>query len=151
MDAYNDDAVAIIAKYLRASEQGAARLNLRLLAKCIAGQVQRGRLIADEFLDHAEALATLSHDEVVLIATMYRIAQREEPDRRWGVFLAEMKKAWAEDKIRSVAGRATRSGLVVAQGAFGGIIYAPSPTLCDLCRTVDFDDALRRESKRRNG
>lgn len=144
-DVYNDDAVAIIAKYLRATEQGAARLNLRLLAKCIAGQVQRGRLVADEFLDHSEALAVLSHDEIVLIAAMYRVAQREATDRRWGVFLNEMKKTWPEDKIRSVAGRATRSGLVVAQGAFGGLIYLPSPMLFDLCRTVDFDDALRRE------
>jgi hypothetical protein len=147
-DLYNDDAVAIIAKYLRATEQGCARLNLRLLAKCIAGQLHRDRLVADEFLDHAESLASLSRDEVVLLAELYRVHQTEQPaERRWGVFLFEMKKTWSEDKIRAVAGRATRSGLVVAGSAYGTMVYLPSPMLLDLCKTVDFRDALRREQK----
>src|SRR5712692_6521403 len=61
------EAVAETPANLRAAQEGAARLNLRLLAKVIAGQFQAGRLVADEFLHHAERLALLSRDEVVVI------------------------------------------------------------------------------------
>lgn len=71
--ASEDDAIAVIVRYLRAAREGAARLNLRLLAKAIAGRLQSGRLVADEFLQYAEALASLSRDEIVLIGTMYNL------------------------------------------------------------------------------
>jgi hypothetical protein len=70
--ASEDDAIAVVIRYLRAAREGAARLNLRLLAKAIAGKVQSSRLIADEFLQYAEALASLSRDEIIVIGTMYR-------------------------------------------------------------------------------
>jgi len=53
--ASEDDAIAVIVRYLRAAREGAARLNIRLLAKAIAGQVRSGSLVADEFLQYAEA------------------------------------------------------------------------------------------------
>src|SRR5438105_4782962 len=57
-----DDAIAVIIRYLRAAREGTARLNLRLLAKAIAGKLQSSGLVADEFLQYAQALATLSRE-----------------------------------------------------------------------------------------
>jgi hypothetical protein len=67
--ASEDDAIAVIVRYLRAAREGAARLNLRLLAEAIAGKLRSGQLFADEFLQYAETLASLSRDEVVVIGT----------------------------------------------------------------------------------
>jgi hypothetical protein len=70
--ASEDDAIAVIVRYLRAAREGAARLNLRLLAKAIAGKLRSGSLVADEFLQYAEALGSLSRDEIRVIGAMYR-------------------------------------------------------------------------------
>jgi hypothetical protein len=68
-----DDAIAVIVRYLRAAHEGAARLNLRLLAKAIAGKLRTGDLVADEFLQYAEALGSLSRDEIIVIAAVYKV------------------------------------------------------------------------------
>jgi len=44
-----DDRVAIIYRYLRASWEGSARVNLRLLAKAIVGRMQTNSVMADDF------------------------------------------------------------------------------------------------------
>jgi hypothetical protein len=61
--ASEDDAIAVIIRYFRAAREGAARLKLRLLASAIAGKLQSGHLVADEFLQYADALGSLTHDE----------------------------------------------------------------------------------------
>lgn len=142
-----DDQIAVIYHYFRSACMGAARVNLRLLAQAITGRLRTNTLVADEFLEHVEALASLSRDEIMLLAEMYRVHQAEDTDRRWGVLLHALKNAWSEDKIRAVAGRAVRSGFVVPASSFGATTYGASPMLLDLCKTVDFADALRREGR----
>jgi hypothetical protein len=71
--ALEDEAIAVIIRYLRAAQEGVARLNLRLLAKAIAGKLRSGSLVAEEFLRYAEALASLSRDEIIVIGAMYRV------------------------------------------------------------------------------
>lgn len=50
----------------------AARLNLRLLAKMIAGQSAIPPLYADEFLAWADVLASLRRDQVMLLGAVVR-------------------------------------------------------------------------------
>lgn len=133
--------------YFRSAWMGAARINLRLLAQGIAGRMRTNTLVADDFLPHAEVLASLSRDEIVLLAELYRVHLAEDTDRRWGVLLASMKKDWSEDKIRAVAGRVTSSGYVVSNTSFGSLTYSVSPMMLELCTTIDFHDALRREDQ----
>ena len=61
---------------MRAAREGAARLNLRLLAKAIAGKLRSGSLVAGEFLQYAEALGSA-------------VSRRDY--RSWAVY-----KVWAE-------------------------------------------------------
>ncbi len=158
--ASEDDAVGVVYRYLRAAQEGAARLNLRLLAKVIVGQFEAGRLMADEFLQYAESLAALSRDEIIVIGTMYRamveqLAQmRENPatfpngiDPWAATKRALAEKGWEEDRVAAAGTRSQRSGLVVGHAAYGGMIFSASPMLTELGKTVDFDDALRREEK----
>jgi len=154
-----DDGIAVIHGYLRAAWEGRARLNLRLLAKAIVGQLQAGNLVADEFFLYAESLAGLSRDEIILISTLFRqhhkipdVPEDEMGEREkqspWLAAMADMEaKGWSKDKTSAVAGRCMRSGFVIAQSAWDGLAFKASPMLLDLCKTVDFDDALRREAK----
>lgn len=157
--AAEDDSIAVVHGYMRAAWEGRARVNLRLLAKAITGQLQRGTLVADEFYLYAESLAGLSRDEVILISTLLRhhpklpdVPEEEMGEREkqspWLATIAEMEsKGWQRDKISAVAGRCLRSGFVIAQSAWDGLAFKVSPMLLDLSKTVDFGDALRRESK----
>jgi hypothetical protein len=124
--ASEDDAIAVIVRYLRAAREGTARLNLRLLARTIAGKFQSGRLVADEFLQYADALGSLTRDEVIVLGTMYRYWRAQQAcsaagahkieDRNsdpWEQTLRELTGlTMTEEHISTVASRAQRSGLL---------------------------------------
>jgi hypothetical protein len=167
--ASEDDAIAVIVRYLRAAREGAARLNLRLLAKAIAGKLQSGRLVADEFLQYAETLGSLSRDEIIVIGTMYKIwaahqrlaiinpteaAKYADP---WLLALQELTNdGMTEELVATTAARAQRSGLIYGKSGPTGLsqgtelaaalVYRVSPLLQDLGKTIDFEDALKRET-----
>ncbi len=152
-----DEFVGVLVRYLRAAHEGAARINLRLLAKVVAGQIRKGELVADEFLAIADVLTTLSRDEIIVIGTMYRYwlkaseikeAQPSvEPPDPWARTREELAPSFYPDKehIEAIAARAQRSGLVMAVSAYGGNAYKITPLLVQLGQTVDFMDALSRE------
>lgn len=148
--AAKDDAVAIMYHYFRSACMGAARINLRLLAKAIAGRMRTNTLVADDFLPHAEALASLSREEIWLLATMYKVQSRfgDAPsiDELWLPTVQKLETlGWARDDVSAIAARALRSGYVVAASAWGALSFRPSYLFLDLCKTVDFADALQRE------
>jgi hypothetical protein len=159
--ASEDDAIAVIVRYLRAAREGTARLNLRLLAKAIAGKLRSGNLVADEFLQYAEVLATLTRDEIILLGTMYRYLKA--PPRTgfqdpWTLTLRELTGSGLEHEfIFTVAAKALRSGLLypmfgaggLGGGQYGALSFRVSPLFAELGETVDFDDALRRETSMR--
>jgi hypothetical protein len=172
--ASEDDAIAVIVRYLRAAREGTARLNLRLLAKVIVGQVGSGRLVADEFLQYAEALASLSREEIMVIGTMYRMwaahqalaatdpgaaieRYGERYGRLWSLTLHELtQKGMSEELVITGAAKAQRTGLIYGLSLPPGtsevqndFFYRVSPLLAELGKTVDFEDAFRREARER--
>lgn len=155
--AADDEAIAVIVRYLRAATEGNARLNLRLLAKAITGQLRRGHLYAEDFLRFAGMLESLTRDEIILLATLYRYtrAEREhrdwhpgsDPPPPWGAARSDLAKRNFQSVgyVDAVAARAQRSGLIAARSAYGGLIYALTPVFEELSQTVDFQDALQKE------
>jgi hypothetical protein len=156
----------VIVRYLRAAREGAARLNLRLLAKVIAGQLQLGRLVADEFLQYAEALGSLSRDEVVVIGTLYkqwpvhnRTADPRTAANLWEETVRELTSGgMSAELVITSAARAQRSGLIYGLSAPTGVmhgtdfasntVYRVSSQFHDLAETIDFEDARREASAR---
>lgn len=155
--AADDEAIAVIVRYLKSATEGNARLNLRLLAKAIAGQLRRGRLYADEFLRFAGMLESLTRDEIILLATLYHFAQAVRqlkdshpgitPPPPWGAARSELAKSLfpSPEYVDAIGARAQRSGLIFAKSAYGGLTYELTPLFDELSRTVDFQDALRQE------
>ncbi len=72
-DPLPDDVATVIFRYMRAAQEGAARLNLRLLAGVIAGEISGPGLYADEFLRWADVLAGLRREEVIVLGVMQRL------------------------------------------------------------------------------
>ncbi len=159
--ANQDDLVGVIFRYMRAVQEGAARVNLRLLAKVIAGEYRRGSLVADEFLQHADALASMSRDELIVVAALYRAWVEYEAfmDSHPGGMTVTDPWAAAQQALSAegmgteeawaAATRAQRTGLIYTGPTLDDMsTFKVSPTLIKLGKTVDFHDALRRETRR---
>ena len=154
------DSVAIGLRYARAAQEGAARLNLRLLAQVISGQAHLGNLVADEFLYWSDILASLRREEVILIATLHQCIERIDSGDERGVIIQE-PNTWkcareklvpllfeSEELMRSVAGGVTRTGLLVSGRTIDGAeTVIPSPLLDKVLKLCDFEAALEKEGR----
>ena len=70
----DDDKISLLHRYAQAAMNGAARINLRLLAKAINSLAQNEKLAspiyANEFNRYATVLETLSDEEIQFLASM---------------------------------------------------------------------------------
>jgi hypothetical protein len=157
-----DNFVAITHRYFRAAEEGAARLNMRLMAQVIAGQKLDGRLSADEFLQHAEMLASLSVKEIALLGTFYAKYQELLNKGKYDHDAAAESTQHALRELVPVpfentkemmasAHAITRTGLLLPHpGALGGPTFEPTILLGRLYRLANLNDALKKESPERS-
>jgi len=151
-----DELAAIVFRYGRAAQEGTAKLNLRLMAKVIAGQAHLGSLVADEFLAWADVLASLRREEVILLACFLKENDRFLHEADGKVSLSQL---WdrcrgqvvptvfsSEDRMRVSACAVMRTGLLMNDPTFDGTgFFAVSPLLKDLVQVASFQDALREE------
>jgi len=72
-----DEFVAIAYRYMRAAQEGTARINLRLLAQIIAGQKATKTLKASDFLYYADLVASLRREEIILLGSFARELKNE--------------------------------------------------------------------------
>lgn len=130
-----EESVAILQRYLRAAEEGAARPNLRLLAAVFAGQIHERSFAADDFLYFADMLASLRRDEVILLATILRTSARhpDKPGADSSTRLAANTVARSElvprifednDHFNAVGNSLQRTGLILATSVS---ITSPAP------------------------
>jgi hypothetical protein len=152
-----EEAAAVIYRYGRAAQEGTARLNLRLMAKVIAGQAQLGNLVADEFLHYADILAPLRREELVIIATMHRIRKEidAKPGQRhlyghtiWERLTSELVPSLVHspEELRAWVTSAMRSGLIISLTGIDDVeFFATSPLMDRLEKLASFEDALRQE------
>jgi len=151
-----DEGVAIAYRYFRAAQEGAARLNLRLMAKVIAGQARQSALYADEFLRHADVIAGLRREEVILLGALQRHWNAPETraiadDDRMGAVhhLLETElipEPFADaSELAAMQSAVLRTGFLSGVPTFGGAIYRPTRAFQRLCCLVSLEAALRAE------
>lgn len=163
-----EEAAAIFYRYLRAAQEGAARINLRLMAKVIAGQARLGDLRADLFLGYAEMLAGLRREEIILISALYKEVLEHAPDstkpgdatakmsKTLGAIQEDLKQRLIDQGVftSSSAYMATafgllRTGLLIADVPIGGFIFRISPLCHRLILLASFEQALSDEPEER--
>ncbi len=139
-----EEVVAVLHRYLREAREGRARLNLRLMAKIMAGQAYRGNLVADEFLYYADLVASLRREEVMLVAA---VLKHDGDMSRIAAELVPQPFASSSD-LNAASAAVTRTGLIYNDNeglSTTANRYRPSPLLKRLAQLVRFDDALRQE------
>jgi hypothetical protein len=158
-----EDSAAVLYRYLRAAEEGAARLNLRLLAAVFAGQVRDRAIAADDFLYFADILASLRRDEIVLLGTMLRTSA-DHPFNSEDSFLAKMAANKAarnqlvpsvfsdNEHFNAVANSLQRTGLVLATPvganfAGVGVQYKPTALLERLNAFAEIEGVIGRHDE----
>lgn len=161
-EAASDESVAIVYRYLRSAQEGAARLNLRLLAAVFTGQIKGGAIAADEFLYYADILASLKRNEVILLGVMHRVwAQRQDDSSELTVpIVNDLQRAiinevvppvfaTAED-VSATAGALQRTGLVAPMlpgfsfGKQPGVNYQPTSLLRELNDLAEIEGVVAR-------
>lgn len=152
--ASEDELGGVLFRYFSAIRDNAARLNLRLMAKVMVGQGQRGQFYADPFHRYATALASLSRDEVIVLSTFLRLWLPEikkggklEKDLHRELEAALVPAALPTVRhVKAALTSGSRSGLLYRlEGAIGHFGYYPSPLLEEVGQLADFQDALRAE------
>ena len=148
----SDEMAGVLFRYARAAAEGAARRNLRLLAQIIRSRHLSLSLYASEFARHAEILATLSRDEISFLATMHRVGQSPEiaaaeENSRAGRIGEQLKTILVprlfgtDDELRACALSLARTGLVLLDSAWGGLVFWPSPLLRKIAEMASLEAA----------
>ncbi len=151
-----DEAISAILRYMRAADEGAARLNLRLMARVLAGKAFLDDLKADEFLYYADMLASMRREEIVLIATMHRVRHqnteiegRREPHQQWELIASALvpQTFSNENALRAAVTACLRTGLLTDENTIDNSgWYTTSSLMDELERLAPFEAALEEES-----
>jgi hypothetical protein len=144
----DEEAVAVVFRFFRAATEGAARLNLGLLGSCIANEARADRLRADLFLRWADVLASLSREEVHLLAAVGDTPRDDDDGRPYWARVEELMKdkfGYAAGETEAFAAAVCRTGCIITVTGYGaGIGYAPSKLFKELHSLVDIDGVVRR-------
>lgn len=155
-DLPEDDAAAIIYRYMRAAEEGAARLNLKLLADVIAGQDAKPGFYANDFLLWADILSGLRREEILLLGIMHREARAinyklegDEKPKFWHHCKTklELERGIPTAEIDRIGGALLRTGLLdFLSGLYGGgQAFLPSTRLQKLAEMADLESYYMEE------
>ncbi len=162
----DDDKVSLLHRYTQAAMNGAARINLRLLAKAINSLAQNEKLAspiyANEFNRYANVLEALSDEEIQLLANLYILKKENEDYVKQNrnaepginadpytklITSLEFTDTDRVSVIQTTAGALLRTGLIYQKdiGYGGKISYYLSPFFDKIISLVDFQDALNKE------
>ena len=151
-----DEAVAMAFEYMSAAHRGAARVNLRLMAQVMQGQIQNSPpLYADNFLRWASLLASLSREEIIAVTAYRKMWIRHELERKGqdpnagndkrevDVLIGPGRVFKDGAEFHRTISALIRTGLVVAASGWGSLVYEPTDLLDELLKLVDVEAALR--------
>ena len=146
-----DESAAALFGYFRAAQEGAARINLELMADAFANGATDATLSSDVFRRHSQMLASLSRDEVLFLAGLdkaehERARANSEVDQLvtgWVRLYNSPSSYGVPDSvdIYACAPALLRTGWLSAASAFGGLIYEFTATFNEVRRLVDFEEA----------
>ncbi len=157
-----DEVVYITYRYLRAAQEGAARINLRLLAQIIAGDTAITSLTADRFLYYSDIIASLTIDEIKLLGMMLRDgATSWSAGHGWRIDKG-IRDGFSDEKTEALLQSMLRTGLVILSQEisvdnemdwkisrqYDARIYTSyhlTPLMEELAKFVSFEAALDKE------
>ncbi|WP_148294402.1 hypothetical protein [Azospirillum sp. B506] len=154
-----EDVIACMLRYGRAAQEGAARLNLRLLALTINGMYSRSRLISDEFMYFSDTLSSLRREEAIILGVFQRhVFKLQDPANRREEGFEIQKEVIGEivpayigtvEEFYAYCGSILRTGFLELVNGFGGSFYITTPILDRLSKYASIESALSREAAKK--
>ena len=150
-----EEAAGMVFRYIRAAQEGALQINLRIMAKVIRGLADSVRPRASDFLRFADAVASLSADEICVIHCL--LEKTNELDEM-GLTKDRDAKAWAlmiddlvprmftdQQKVAETLLTASRTGLVTKAAPFKLGPFSTTPLLHELANLASLGKAIVEE------
>ena len=146
-----EELVSIVDTFLQIARKGAAKANLRLLARIVAGQKAREALRADEFMTYASVLEGLSVEEIEALAVLYKTWKEHARDQAQ-IIRDEIRKqlipklAANNEELGALYEGIARTGLLVRINDlydFSG--FKPSKKFDQLVSLASFEDLFKAE------
>ena len=154
--AWTEDATAsALFTYMRAAQEGAAQLNLELMADAMVNGAAEGAFAPDVFRRHSAALATLSRDEALFLVALMAVRDApQEPgsDINAGYRLRSDPAAFGlppSIDVDACSQGLTRTGWVMLQSLYGALGFDLTASFTEVRRLVDFQVALSAAAGRR--
>ena len=156
----DDKAAAALWQYQRAAMEGAAVRNLELLAEALVTAATEKAFAPNEFRRNAEALASLSMEEIYIVAAFVRARRTvelkgdEHQDGAvpiWRAAMAELGASDAfadEDDAAAHVAPLARTGWLVPASGWGFFGYRATRAFHVVERLVDWREAEARERNR---
>ena len=149
--AAEDERVAIVYQYFIAARNGAARRNLRLLARSIIGLARRDRLFVDEFSKYQHVLERLTRDQIVVVGCyLTEFSKHSQGIEAWKSMVSNLvpNDFPTDGHLRYIINECVALGLIVPASGYGMLVYHTSPLLHEITELTDFTEILAEERAR---
>ena len=154
-DIPQEEVAAIVFRYMRASQEGAARMNLRLMAAIISEQIKTTDLYADDFLRWASIICDLKRDEIIVLGVMQNIAfnphfTSKNNENYWKncLKILEENHDMTEQDVYTIASACLRTGLIrETNRTWLNPVYGATNNLKNLYDLINIEGVLKRDAK----
>lgn len=150
-----EEAAGMVLRYIRAAEEGASHINLRIMATVIRGLSNRLRPKASDFLRFADAVASLSVDEISVISALLKKTNEldqlglttDRDGKAWSLMIEDLVPGMFADQqeVADILLSASRTGLVTKAAPFKLGPFCTTPLLHELADLASLDRAIAEE------
>ena len=150
-----EEAAGMVLRYIRAAQEGASQLNLRIMAKVMRGLAMRSRVRAADFLRYADAVATLTVEEICVITCLLEKTielddlglTKDRDTKAWAQMIDDLVPRMFTDQqhVAEILLAASRTGLVTKAAPFKLGPFCITPFLNDLAELASLRRAVLDE------
>ncbi len=150
-----EEAAGMVLRYIRAAQEGTAQVNLRIMAKVIRGLAKGPRLQASRFLRFADAVASLTVEEICAVTCLYEKTaeldqmglNKDRDNQAWTFTIDELVPRLFEhqQRLADTFLTASRTGLVTKVAPFKLGPFSTTPLLHELAALASLQRAIVEE------
>jgi hypothetical protein len=147
-----EEAAGMVLRYIRAAQEGASQVNLRIMAKVMRGLAARSRVKAADFLRYADAVATLTLEEICVITCLLEKTielddlglSKDRDTKAWAQMIDDLVPRMFTDQqhVAEILLAASRTGLVTKAAPFKLGPFCATPFLYDLADLASLQRAI---------
>ncbi|MGI9418733.1 MAG: hypothetical protein ACR2RA_12940 [Geminicoccaceae bacterium] len=150
-----EEAAGMVLRYIRAAQEGTSQINLRIMAKVIRGLAARSRAKASDFLRYADAVASLTVEEICVVTCLLEKTveldelgvSKERDNKAWSQMVDDLVPRMFTDQqhVAEILLAASRTGLVTKAAPFKLGPFCTTPFLHDLAELASLQRAITEE------